>query len=69
MSIRRITFFLSLALAVCGPLVGWAQKPACTTSNVLTSFGPVCGISSPINIPGAGAFTASAYLGIPYAQA
>jgi carboxylesterase type B len=69
MSIRRVTFLLALALAACAPLAVWAQKPACTTGNVQTSSGPVCGKSYPVPIPNAGTFTANAYLGIPYAQA
>jgi carboxylesterase type B len=68
MSIRCVTFLLSLALAACAPLAARAQQPACTTGNIQTSSGPVCGKSSPITIPDAGAFTANAYLGIPYAQ-
>jgi carboxylesterase type B len=68
MSIRRVTVLLSLVLAACVPLAIRAQQPACTTGIVQTSSGPVCGKSSPINIPGPGAFTANAYLGIPYAQ-
>ena len=66
MIIRRVTFLLSFVLAVCAPLAVWAQKPACTTSNVQTSSGPVCGFTSNVSITGAGSYTASAYLGIPY---
>jgi carboxylesterase type B len=65
MPILRITFLFSFALAACGPLAAWAQKPACSTGTIQTSSGPVCGITS--RAPIGGGMTASAYLGIPYA--
>lgn len=65
MSIRRVTFLLSLALAACVPLAAWAQKPACSTRSIDTSSGPVCGLTSSVTLAEKG-FTASAYLGIPY---
>jgi carboxylesterase type B len=66
---RRFTStVLFFVLATCVPLAARAQKPACTTGNIPTTSGPVCGKASTVNIPGPGSFTASAYLGIPYAQ-
>ncbi len=67
MSICRVTSFLSFALAVCGPLTAWAQKPACRTGTIQTSSGPVCGITSKATISESETVTAAAYLGIPYA--
>ena len=65
-SSRRFTStVLFLALAAGASLAARAQKPACTTGNVQTSSGPVCGKTSSA---GVGSFTASAYLGIPYGQ-
>src|SRR5262245_48328117 len=66
---RRFTSaVLFLALAAGSSLAARAQKPACTTGNVQTSSGSICGMTSSVNITGAGPFTASAYLGIPYGQ-
>ncbi len=67
MSLRRVTFLLSFALAACAPLT--AQPSGCPSGSpsVSPAAGPICGKPSSITIP-AGAFTANAYLGIPYAQ-
>ncbi len=62
---RVILSFLSLA--ACAPLATWAEKPACGTGAIQTSSGSVCGLTSSVTIPGAGSFTVSGYLGIPYA--
>jgi carboxylesterase type B len=62
---RRIAF-LFFVLAAGGPLAAWAQKPPCTTATIPTSSGPLCGKTSTAAIAGT-SFTASAYLGIPYA--
>ena len=59
MSIRRVTFLLSLALAACGSLAAWAQKPACSTRPIDTSSGSVCGLTSSVTLAEKG-FTASA---------
>lgn len=67
MSNLRVAYLLSFALVIGGSLAASAQKPACTTGIVQTGSGPVCGFTSTAKIPGAGTFTASAYLGIPYA--
>jgi carboxylesterase type B len=67
MSIRRVTLLLFFVLAACAPFAVWAQKPSCTTGTILTSSGPVCGITLNVTIEGPGTFSASAYLGIPYA--
>lgn len=67
MSTPRGILLSSLLLAVCGSLALQAEKPACSTGAVPTSSGPVCGLTSTVAIVGAGRFTASAYLGIPYA--
>lgn len=67
MSCRRLALLLSFALVAGGPLAAWAQKPACTTGNIHTSSGPVCGLTSTVKITDTETFTASAYLGIPYA--
>lgn len=58
--------FLFFALMAGASLAAWAQKPPCTTATIQTSSGPVCGKTSTATITGTG-FTASAYLGIPYA--
>jgi carboxylesterase type B len=58
--------FLFFALTAGGSLAAPAQKPPCTTTTVQTSSGPVCGRTLTATITGTG-FTASAYLGIPYA--
>lgn len=67
MSICRATFLLAFTLLICASLAS-AQRPPCTTGNIQASSGPVCGTSSSSNILNAGAFTANAYLGIPYAR-
>ncbi|HEX6099948.1 MAG TPA: carboxylesterase family protein [Thermoanaerobaculia bacterium] len=58
--------FLSFTLMAGGSLAVRAQKPRCTTATIATSSGPVCGMTSTATISGTG-FTASGYLGIPYA--
>jgi len=59
---------LFLLLAICGSLAAWAQKPACNTGTIHTSSGPVCGMTSKVTLTEKKPpFTASAYLGIPYA--
>jgi carboxylesterase type B len=57
---------LFLALAPCGSVVAWAQKPACSTGTIQTSSGLVCGTTSSVTITGSKPVTAAAYLGIPY---
>lgn len=66
MSVHRILFLLFLSLAACAPLAATAQKPACNTGPIDTSSGSVCGLRSSVTLAEKG-FTASAYLGIPYA--
>jgi len=67
MSNRGVASLLSFALVAGGSHAAWAQKPACTTGIIQTSSGPICGLTSSAAIAGAGNFTVSAYLGIPYA--
>lgn len=67
MSTRCVTALLYFALAVSGSLAAWAEKPACSTGTIQTSSGPVCGMTSKATITEKEIFTASAYLGIPYA--
>jgi carboxylesterase type B len=67
MSICRIASLSVLALAACAPLAAWAEKPACSTGPIDTSSGPVCGLTSKVALAEK-EFTASAYLGIPYAE-
>ena len=68
MIIRRLTLLFALALAACAPLAARAGKPACSTATIQTSSGPVCGMTSTAPILGSKPVTASAYLGIPYAE-
>lgn len=64
---RAIRFaILFVALEAGGSSAARAQKPRCTTATIPTSSGPVCGKTSTATIAGT-VFTASAYLGIPYA--
>src|SRR4029077_1306461 len=67
MSIHHGTPLLFLALT-CAPLAAWAEKPACDTETIQTSSGPVCGLTSSVTLTEKEPFTASAYLGIRYAE-
>jgi len=63
---HRIGAALLFVVLVSASPAAEAQKPPCTTGDIRTSSGPVCGKTSTAAISGAD-FTTSAYLGIPYA--
>lgn len=66
---RRTAVWL-LAVSLLAPLAAQAQGPPCLAGapSVGTSVGPICGLASKVTIQEAGTFSASAFLGIPYAQ-
>jgi carboxylesterase type B len=65
----RPSVVLLFAAAVSAPLAAYAQGScAAGVPSVAAPVGTICGKTSPVTIANAGTYSASAYLGIPYAQ-